>query len=319
MVNELRKDYILDRWAIIAGNRGKRPSDFIQEGEKEDDKTCFFCPGQEECTPPEISRIPGGKTGWRVRCFPNKFPALIPETGDATTGLLESRPAYGRHEIVVETPGHGKTLTDLSVKHMCEVLDMYIQRLDELYKDKRTAYVSVFKNHGRESGASLTHSHTQIITTPITPPLLSEKMVKNKQYEKEHGVCGYCDIARREAGGERMIIENRDYVSIAPYASRFPFETWIIPKRHLTDLRDADDKTLGKMAKILLGTLGKIRVGLSNPAYNLMLFQSPRDGELHLHWEIAPRISRWAGFEVGTEIIINTMPPEEAARHLRNA
>jgi UDPglucose--hexose-1-phosphate uridylyltransferase len=317
MVNELRKDYLLDRWVVIAGNRGKRPSDFLRKVDEEPEKTCFFCPGNEHMTPPEICRIPQKGKKWSIRCFPNKFPALVPEEGESTKGLLESRPAYGFHEVLVETPQHGESIADLNVVEMTEVLEAYNQRILDLESREGVGYVCLFKNHGKVSGASLSHSHTQIITLPFTPPLVKAEADASKRYFREHGSCVFCDLIKRESKSPRKVIDRNNVLAFTPYASRHPFEVWLAPKKHVRRLDDLSKTGLKSMASTLLSVVRKLRKGLNDPSYNLMLHYSSKRGDLHMHWELAPRLSTWAGFELGSEVVINTMPPEHAARHLR--
>jgi len=318
MVNELRKDYLLDRWVVIAGNRGKRPSDFESRIEDKDDSDCFFCPGNEDQTPPEICRKPESSGDWKIRCFPNKYPAMADEEGGSSTGLLTSRPADGFHEVMVETPVHGESLTDLSVDELVEVLETYSERILDLQSRQNVEYVCLFKNHGKSSGASLTHSHTQIITLPFTPPLVEKEAQACREYREKYGSCIFCDVIEKESSSERMIIDEEEILAFTPYASRFPFEAWITPRKHVNKLEDLTEKQYRSMASTLLEILGKLKKGLKDPSYNLMLHYSPLKEDLHLHWELAPRLSTLAGFELGTEVVINTMSPEDAASYYRD-
>ena len=308
---------MLERWVVIAGNRGRRPSDFIHESLEDSERTCFFCPGNEDSTPPEICRR-GGRKNWRMRCFPNKFPAAVPEDGEYTSGLLKSRPAYGSHEVLVETNVHGKSFPDFKIKEMNEYLDVVSERINGLEADSGVEYVSVFKNHGKSSGASLSHSHTQILSTPFTPRLIEEKAAASRRHRKLLGNCGYCDVAERESKTARTIRDGKNMVSFAPYASRYPFEAWIMPKKHVERLEDLNKTQKNEMSSHMISLLKSLKEKLGDPSYNLILYYSPKSLGLHLHWEIIPRLSNWAGFELGTEIIINTMPPEQAASHLSN-
>jgi UDPglucose--hexose-1-phosphate uridylyltransferase len=310
MRNELRKDYFLDRWVIISAGRGKRPSDFKQHAPIEGKEgLCFFCPGNENTTPPEISRVEEDGE-WIIRVFPNKFPAVTLEEGEIKENLM---PARGLHEIVVETPEHGKSIADLSVERMVGVLEVCAGRVEAMLAREGVEYALVFKNHGSAAGASLAHTHTQIISLPFPPKLVAEEAKSSEEYEDEHGSCPICDAVKRESGGPRSIYED-DFVSVfTPYASRSPFEVWVVPKRHLTQLSDftMDEKT--SVAGALISVLSRLRDGLNDPPYNYYIHASPVGGNLHLHIEILPKLSIWAGFELGGEIIINTMPPETAA------
>ncbi|MFH1722292.1 MAG: galactose-1-phosphate uridylyltransferase [Candidatus Altiarchaeota archaeon] len=315
-MNELRKDYLLDRWVIVACDRGKRPTDFATASEGSEDKVCFFCPGNEHMTPPEISRIEeDGK--WIIRVFPNKFPAVDTSAGESFKDFLEMVPVYGLHEVVAETNDHAKTLSDMPVDHLVKVFDVYMERIKELEKDPKSKYVSVFKNHKKIAGASLSHSHTQIVSIPVVPPLVKAEVEASKRYIEEHTSCPFCDIWRKEAKSERAIFEDENVVSFAPYASRFNFEAWIIPKRHVKNFNELEEEEKQSFVSALKTILERLRDGIGDPGYNFYLHYSPNGEDFHFHLELCPRIGKWAGFELATEIIINTMPPETAAKFYR--
>lgn len=306
-MNELRKDLLLDRFVIIAKNRGKRPSDFAQKEKKEEKRLCCFCPGNEHLTPPEISRKESGGR-WVVRCFPNKFPAVS----------LNFRKAYGTHEVIVETEEHGKSLSELPLERVMDVIDMYEERIRKLRENGKIRYVLIFKNEGEEAGASLTHSHTQLISLSRIPKLIREELNAQKRYFKKNKKCFFCNISEIER--ERIIFKNEHIICFAPYASRFPFEVWLTPVRHvgcLSELRTEEKGSLALMLKNLLMKLDKL---LNKPPYNYFLHISPsiQTKYFHFHIELCPRISKWAGFEFGTDIIINTLPPEDAAQFLKD-
>jgi len=316
VMNELRKDYLLDRWVIIAKDRGKRPTDFIQKPRVEKPKVCFFCPGNEHMTPPEIDRVEeNGK--WIIRCFPNKFPAATTEFGEIEENFLVKQPAYGKHEVIAETPNHNEHLNELSVGHIVRILDMYSSRINEIKRDEKIRYVMIFKNQGSAAGASLDHSHTQVIGLPMVPRLVKEETEAAMRYREEKGNCPFCDIHSYEAKRERLILEDDYTISFAPFASRFPFEVWIMPKRHVRFLDDLNDEEKHSFAKMLKKILRKLHFSLNKPPYNFWFHQSPDDGDLHLHLELAPRLAKFAGMELGSEIVINVVPPELAAQHYR--
>ena len=196
---EIRKDYLLDRWVIIAEARAKRPKEFKKEEELEPQKMCFFCPGNEHATPPEIGRIEE-KGAWKIRWFANKFPAVKPEGKVAvyTHDFMKEMPGYGYHEVIVETNHPEKQLWDLPEQHIKKVFQVYAQRMEELSKRQHVKYVMVFKNHGREAGTSIIHSHTQLATLPIIPTLIKEELHAIKEYEKVHHVCPFCRIIEKE-------------------------------------------------------------------------------------------------------------------------
>jgi UDPglucose--hexose-1-phosphate uridylyltransferase len=304
-MNELRKDCLLDRWVLITENRGKRPHDFIQKECKTKEGTCVFCSGNEKLTPPEIARI-GGPKGWEVRCFENMYPATS----------VNFPQAFGKHEVVVETNQHGKHLQELSVESIRKVLDMYCIRIEEISRIEGIKYVLVFKNHGEEAGTSVAHEHSQIIALPQIPKLVEDEIAAYKHYSEKSKKCIFCDIISMEMSSERKIFESDKFACFAPFASRFPFEAWLLPKRHvknITELTDDEKNSLADALKTILGKLGKL---LSNPPYNYYLHISP-DADFHFHIEICPRVTKLAGFELGSDIIINTMPPERAASELR--
>ncbi|ODS39428.1 MAG: hypothetical protein A7316_11065 [Candidatus Altiarchaeales archaeon WOR_SM1_86-2] len=305
--NELRKDYILDNWVIISPARKKRPRDFKKKEEEVKEGICYFCPGNEHLTPPEISRVEENGR-WIIRCFPNKFPAVS----------LEGGSAHGEHEIVVETNEHGKELEDLSVDHLVKVLDFYSWRIEKLKSKEGVEYVVLFRNKGKEAGASFTHTHAQLISLPLVPPIVKEKIAASKKYADENGTCPYCDILKKEMGGERRILEDENACAFAPFASRFPFEAWIMPKRHIGRIGSMNEDEKRSFAKVFKKIMLKLRSMLGDPDYNLLFYLAPAGDELHFHLEICPRIAKWAGFEFGSGIIINTMGPEDAAGFYRD-
>jgi len=305
-MNELRKDCLLDRWVIIAGNRGKRPHDFIQKQCETKEGTCVFCPGNEKLTPEEVASI-RGPHGWTVRCFENMYPATSTEFPQA----------FGRHEVIVEMNQHNKNLQDMPPGAIREVIDMYCRRIEEISKIDGIAYVLIFKNHGEEAGTSISHEHSQLIALPRVPTLVEEEVNAYKNYLKKTKKCIFCDIIAMEMNSERKIFENDHFACFAPFASRFPFESWLLPKRHvasITKLTDEEKNSLADALKTILGKLGKL---LKDPPYNYYLHISPHEEDFHFHIEICPRVTKLAGFELGSEVIINTMPPERAAAELR--
>jgi len=327
---ELRKDPVVGRWVIIATERGKRPSDFGKEEEPQVGGICPFCGGHEKTTPPEILAYREKGTqpntpGWRVRVVANKFPALRIE-GDLNRvgeGIYDKMSGVGAHEVVIETPDHFKTLPDLEVQQVEEVLAACCERIDDLRKDSRMQYVMVFKNHGRRAGASLEHSHTQLIATPIVPKAVHEELDGSKNYFAYKERCIFCDIIRQELQDtRRLVADNDEFISIEPYAARFPFETWILPKKHRTAFESLRTERIDLLAEILRETLRRINTALAHPPYNIVFHTGPlATPELeyyHTHLEIMPRLTRVAGFERGSGFYINPTPPEEAAAFLRD-
>ncbi|MFQ5803541.1 MAG: galactose-1-phosphate uridylyltransferase [Candidatus Methylomirabilales bacterium] len=328
---ELRKDPVTRCWVIISTERGKRPSDFGREPRPARPAFCPFCPGNEEKTPPEIMvyRNDGAAPntpGWRVRVVTNKFPALVIE-GDLERqgeGIYDKMSGVGAHEVIIETPEHDQTLPAMPEQKVGEVLWAYRDRILDLKQDPRFQYILVFKNHGEAAGASLEHPHSQLIATPIVPKQVQEEVDGVKQYYAEKGRCVYCDMVQQElVHGGRVVSANDHFVATAPFASRFPFETWIIPRTHEASFENIGEHEVVSLARILKETLQRIERLLSDPPYNFVLHNAPCREEkpvrYHWHLEITPRLTRLAGFEWGTGIYINPTPPEEAAQYLRDA
>jgi UDPglucose--hexose-1-phosphate uridylyltransferase len=328
---ELRKDPITGRWVIIATDRGKRPSDFVKETVRIRGGFCPFCYGNEDKTPPEILayRTDGGprnSPGWRLRVVPNKFPALGIE-GDLNRqgdGLFDKMNGVGAHEVIIETPDHNATLATIGEQEIEDVFWAFRDRMLDLKKDKRFRYILIFKNHGEAAGASLEHAHSQLIALPIVPKLVREEIEGSKAHFSFKERCVYCDIIRQELNsGVRVIDENQDFVIIAPYAPRFPFETWILPKTHGSCFEDAQKREYQNLSKILKTMLLKMDRVLDLPAYNLVVHTSPLTEAIndfyHWHIELMPKLSKVAGFEWGTGFYINPVTPEDSAKFLREA
>jgi UDPglucose--hexose-1-phosphate uridylyltransferase len=329
---ELRKDPVTGRWVIIAVERTKRPDDFkAPPPARRGPGNCPFCEGNEATTPPEIASIrePGtapNSPGWRVRVIPNKFPSLMieGELDKRGEGIYDRMNGVGAHEVIIESPKHDMGITDLPVERIREVLGLYRERLIDLRKDHRLIYGLIFKNVGMQAGASLEHTHSQLIMTPIVPFRVAQEIEGARTFFNYRGRCIFCDIIQQEiSSGDRLVINEKTFVAFEPYASRFPFETWILPKRHLSHYEATDDALLGELAHVLKMTLKKLEGAISNPPYNFLIHTSPLNvgpiEHYHWHFEVIPRITRVAGFEWGTGFYINPVPPENAARYLRDA
>jgi len=326
---ELRKDPVIKRWVIIATERAKRPHDFKREKEEIKAGFCPFDYGNEHTTPPEIFAFRPPDTepntpGWWVRVVSNKFPALNPqlEIERYGVGMYDAMTGFGFHEVIIETPDHFASLATLDYKQVQEVVWAYKIRYNQLKKDDRIKYILIFKNHGRDAGASLQHPHSQLIALPIVPKRVEEELQGSKEYYDYKERCVFCDMIREEKRDkERIIEENEFFVSFAPFASRFPFETWILPKKHNHDFGEITEEEVKFLAKILKNTLYRIYTALDNPPYNMMIHTAPTNGEgkKHYHWhiEIVPRLTKVAGFEWGSGFYINPTPPENAAKFLR--
>ncbi|MBR9677017.1 galactose-1-phosphate uridylyltransferase [Candidatus Woesearchaeota archaeon] len=311
-MNQLRKDYVLNRFVIIASERAKRPDQFKKESSREpDDKKCFFCPGNEKLTPPEIGSVLD-RGNWLIRWFANKFSAVshdenVPLRTDNDFFTWGS--AFGYHEVIVETPLHTEQLWDLSEDHLMKVMKVYADRIETLSKKDGVEYVDVFKNHKKEAGTSVVHSHSQVVAYNLLPSVVKQKI---EDCKTKFDSCPYCAIIERERGSERFVSENETFIAITPYASRFPFEVLIMPKRHVTKLEELTDREFCELGQILKPILAKLKE-LGAP-FNYYFHYGPGDKDLHLQLEITPRLATWAGFELSTGTIINSVPPENAAR-----
>ncbi len=326
---ELRRDPVVGRWVIIATERARRPSDFPAPRWEKKGAPCVFCAGQESRTPDEVWALrPDGSEpngpGWLVRVVPNKFPALriegeLERTGE---GLFDRMNGVGAHEVVIEAAGHDAVIERLPVSHLAEVFRAYRDRIRDLAKDPRLEYVMVFKNHGDPAGGSLEHTHSQLIATPIVPLMVEEELSGALQHFRIKQRCIWCDIVRQERrDGVRVIREEGGFLALAPFAPRFPFETWILPVGHRSSFEDTPIGDFPSLAGLVSGVLAGMSRYLGDPPYNFMLHSAPlRTPALdHFHWhlEIIPKLTRVAGFEWGTGFFINPTPPEEAAEYLR--
>ena len=329
---ELRKDPVVGRWVIISTERSRRPTSFVPLSHEKKATFCPFCAGNEDRTPPEVYAIrpnggPANGPGWTVRVVPNKFPALqIEGTLDRRAeGLYDKMNGIGAHEVVIETPVHDLELADQPVEHIEQILNAYRERAMDLHRDKRLRYVLIFKNHGAGAGATLEHPHTQLIATPIVPKSLQEELDGSRRYFELKERCVFCDIIQQETAeneGRRVVSMSDRFVVVEPFAPRFPFETWILPRQHdasfpvLSDIGELRD-----LASTLKDTLQRLNRALDRPPFNFVIHTAPvSDGEVeYYHWqlEITPTLTRVAGFEIGSGFHINPTPPEDAAQYLR--
>jgi len=335
---ELRKDPILGRWVIIATERARRPDNFsIQQQEAPEEKECPFCEGSESHTPPEIYAVRAedsapNKPGWELRVVPSISPFLKieGELDRRGKGLYDMMSGIGAHEIILETNQHVANICDLTEEHISKVITCYIDRMVDLERDQRFKYVLLFKNYGWVAGAGRTmHSRSQLIATPVTPKRVKEELAGSQKYYDYHERCVFCDLIKQEMDSkERLVLDIDGFIAIAPFASRFPFEIWILPKKHSCDFVRLDFNARLELARIMKKVLLKLKKGLSDPPYNYVIHTAPFrrakvgfwktvDEDYHWHIEIIPRLTRVAGFEWGTGFYICPLPPEEAARFLR--
>lgn len=338
MENEVRKDYLLNRYVIIAAQRAKRPTDFaITPAEKDVSKNCPFCPGNEGLTPPanlvylqENGGIIKEKDSdglrhkeWLVRCFSNLYPALNPQAIEVKpdSNTYVKKEAYGFHEIVTESPNHLEHPNVARLKQLELMFDAILDLSSDFYNNESIEYVQIFRNHRREAGASLSHAHTQIIAMPIIPSLIASEFKCASQSYEEEKECIFCRVLEDEERGPRLIYKGKDFSVIAPWASVHPFEFWIIPKRHESDLLSMTNSEKTDLAKTLRISLGGLAKLLSDPPYNYGFHISPKSDRknrfYHWHLEVYPKLSIWAGFELSTGMYINVTPPELAAESLR--
>lgn len=316
---ELRKDYLLDRWSYIALGRGKRPQETESKNNNSAsavDAACYFCPGNESLTPPEIGRM-GDAAGWKIRWFPNKFPAVEPTLKEEimiSDEFFMRGEGFGYHEVIAETPHHQKQLADLSKEEICEVLKVYSYRIAEISQKKGISYVQIFKNSGAEAGTSLAHSHTQVIAGSLIPRSVQEKIEVINQYYKDKE-CPYCEIIKREEKSERFICANESFTAFTSFAPRFNFEAMIFPKKHYKNITEISENEFGQLAEVFQKVLS--RLGSINAPYNFFLHYAPKGEDLHFHFEITPRLNTWAGFELASGSFVITVSPEEAAAFYR--
>jgi UDPglucose--hexose-1-phosphate uridylyltransferase len=327
---ELRRDPIVGRWVIIATERAHRPSDLFHVHDSAQGGLCPFCPGNEDKTPREVyvagrspSAPPNGP-GWKIRVIPNRYPALKIE-GDldrAAEGIYDRMNGIGAHEVVVETPDHARQLRDLTDGEIAEILAAFKARVLDLRNDLRFRYILLFKNQGTAAGASLEHSHSQLIALPITPRQVQEEVEGARRHFEHRERCIFCDIVMQERKDRsRLVHENDDFVVFAPWAPRSPFETWIVPKRHESNFEGESRERLASCAQAMRTTVRRIAAALGDPPFNFMVHSNPlRDTpspSYHWHIEIMPALTQVAGFEWGSGFHINPVPPEEAAEFLR--
>jgi UDPglucose--hexose-1-phosphate uridylyltransferase len=352
-MSTLRQDPLTGRWVIMAARRGDRPNEFrLMQRDPEPGDHCPFCPGHESSTTPEIlalGRDEGSGAngpGWRMRVFPNKYPALHSEpaqespitSAELPAGLFPSRPGLGSHEVIVYTPEHAARPGSLTETELLELLRVLKDRATVLGGRPGHRYISPFCNHGPEAGATLAHPHMQIIGTPEIPSLVVDKLVRFADYRTRIGGCLLCDLVKEEQRvAERVIFRNERWTALAPWASRFPWEMLLVPHEHRSTLIAAVDADLEDLAEALSFCLRGLEEVHGDPSLNLVLHSAPLpppEGEVygdarlddpafpveagfHWHLEILPRLSRPAGFEVGTGFTINSVIPEDVARRLR--
>ena len=330
VTTEIRTDPITGRTVAIDIGRYRRRDDFDLGPVRLEDPpaACPLCEGREGDAGPEILAWreggPANVPGWSVRVVPNRHPMLRIEGGTAvrTQGLFEARDGLGAHEVIVETPIHDQPLHTLDADRLWRVLWAWRTRIQDLKRDSRFVSVVIFKNHGRAAGARLDHAHSQLTAYPMVPPALADKVRGAARHLSKTGRCIFCDLVADELKDGRRIVADHDAVlAIAPYASRVPFETWLMPRTHSPRFEDATDATLEALARAVKVVMAGIDWALERPACNLVLHTGPLSGEadaaFHWHLEILPRVTRHGGLEWGSGLYRNPVSPEEAAQVLR--
>lgn len=325
-MSTIRTDPVTGRQVIVASERADRPRRFRESSDlPSEPEHCPFCRGNEEVTPAPIRSIPDDTDDWDVRVVPNKYPAVssnieLEEFGQAP---YRSTSGVGAHEVVVETPDHVIDLHALSVHQVATVFRAWADRIADLRNDERLEYVLPFKNQGAPAGASIEHAHSQIVALPSVPPRIDEELDGARDHHDETGRCIFCELAETNLDDrERLVASTDSVVAFAPYAPRFPFELWFVPRDHRSQFDAAGEAVYRDLASVLLDTLRRLDRALDSPPYNLVLHSAPlRAGGLeyfHWHLELIPTLSHIAGFEWGTGMHINPTSPEASANHLRN-
>ena len=324
---QLRKDPLRDRWVIIATDRANRPNQFDAQSEPGGRGPCPFCAGNEDMTPPEILAYrPHGseKSGWTLRVVPNKFPALIAGTGlkHHVDDLHDFVDGFGAHEVIIETSRHESQMSALTETEFEDAVAAYQERVLALKEDRRLRHILIFRNQGAAAGATIEHAHSQLVALPLVPQQIEEELSAALIHYRRKGQCLYCEIASQELQqGSRVVAESDAFLVICPFASRVPYETWILPKRHSPYFENAPKHECAELARLFRKTLLRLDRVLSNPAFNSIIHSMPfnEPGNEHYHWhvEILPKLTQVAGFEWGSGFYINPVTPEAAALSLR--
>jgi UDPglucose--hexose-1-phosphate uridylyltransferase len=325
---ELRQNFFTKEWVIIATERAKRPEELathrVVQPIPEFVESCPFCPGNESKTPPEVLRYPANSNPWAVRVIPNKFAALSSEV-QPTRSLQHLRrriDGFGFHEVIIDSPDHSRFMGLLSDAQVASILRVYKERYNALSLDHRVNHITIFKNHGTDAGASLQHPHSQLIATPVIPSQVRHRLFEALRHYDDAGECMFCHMVEREVEDQtRVVLKSERFVAMEVFASATPFATHIFPLRHMASFGDISEMEVVDLARVLRTLLAKIYVGLENPDLNFTVRSGPAEyaGARHFHWYVSviPRLTRVAGFELGSGMFINTVLPEAAAEFLR--
>lgn len=329
-MSEFRQDIVTKNWVLIAESRSKRPSDFetlqaTPVNLPEISHSCVFCPTSESQIEGEIARYPKQQRNWLVKAVLNKYEAVGHRAGIRLEDFYISRPGIGDHEVVI-TRYHNKPLALQEAELVDLTLQVYMDRIQELRQHEEIRYVHIIQNHGVQAGASIVHPHSQILAIPFLPDRIQDELAGTRQYFQAHGACVYCEMILHELKeGERVIIDHPDFLVAAPYASKMPFEIHVLPKQHRSSFHELTISERRALAAVLKDIFFRLYDRLQNPAYNFYIHSVPFGGIIEskvyddrqsYHWHIVvlPRVNVWAGFELGTEVYINPMPPEKAAK-----
>jgi UDPglucose--hexose-1-phosphate uridylyltransferase len=328
-MTELRQNMATKEWVVIANERVKRPDDYVTaqkpvmaKSQPAYDPDCPFCPGNEELDL-EIACYP--TTGpWRTRVVSNKYPALSVEIDLVRTfnGVHRLITGVGYHEVVVDHPAHNTTLALMEPEEIKTVLETFYERGWGIRSDSRIEQIIYFKNHGERAGASLKHPHSQIIGLPVVPTDIRHRIEEARRYFDDNGYCVFCVMMRDELEkGERLITASEHFVAFVLYASPTPFHIWILPRQHSVSFLYSQSEQMADLANILHDVMRRLYIALDDPAYNLIIRSAPvkEISNDYLHWyvTVVPRVSRTAGFELGSGMFINPSLPEECADFLR--
>jgi len=326
--NQIRQNKATKEWVIYATDRGDRPKDFSKKEKLKQlpayDKECPFCAGNESKLTSIIMEIPDKDGKWQTRVVPNKYPALLPD-GDPfreAEDIYVKMNSYGRHDVIIESPYHNRDISQMSSDEIRRVIETYHKRYLDVMKTNKNMVPLIFRNHGERAGTSLLHPHSQLIVTGFVPHHIRWREIEAQRYHDEWGKCVFCEMLNYELKtGVRIVMEENTMVAFVPYAADVPFEVWIMPRQHKADFGKISDEEKTDLVVILQSILSKYYKKLNDPDYNYIINTSARyeAGEPHLHWyfQIRPRLTTRAGFEIGSGISINPSIPEEDAAFLR--
>lgn len=326
--SELRRDIVSGEWVVVATGRARRPDEFAKAKKQKLKQSVQDCPFEISQSSPLVAYSKDSE-GWWAQVVQNKYPAFSqPHDGEQVcptvlkNGPYEWMRGKGYHEVVISRD-HERNISRMSLEETELVVRSFQDRFLAIKQDKCIKYISVFQNHGKESGASIAHPHLQIVAVPVIPPDVESSLEGSNKYFKEHKECVHCVVICHELQKkERIIYENSEFVVVAPFASRSAFEMRIFPKKHRSNFEETGVKERESFSDSLLVSLAKLYKGLRDPDYNMFLHTAPTNnsdsGHYHWHIEILPKTAIWAGFEIGTGIEISTIAPETAAEFLKN-